>query len=158
MDEQVSLKIFNQILAYQFIIILSRAIGFLRDFLIIFFVGLGALSDQVFFLLSYADVLMTLFLGGGSALFVSLAMAKHSGSSDSLGSGVVFYLLLGVALMGIEIASGASFGDTLFSGLKTNTITTESVVIFVKAKSPINPNTIIIEKNRFIKGWRYNFS
>jgi len=63
---------------------------------------------------------MTLFLGGGSALFVSLAMAKHSGSSDTLGSGVVFYLLLGIALVGIEISSGASFGDTLFSGLKSN--------------------------------------
>jgi hypothetical protein len=121
LDEQVSLKaVFNQILAYQFIIILSRAVGFLRDYLIILFVGLGALSDQVFFLLSYADVLMTLFLGGGSALFVSLAMAKHSGSSDTLGSGVVFYLLLGIALVGIEISSGASFGDTLFSGLKSN--------------------------------------
>lgn len=110
----------KQLLAYQFIIILSRAIGLLRDFLIVFFVGLGALSDQVFFLLSYSDVLMTLFLGGGSAIFVSLAMTKYPSSSDMLGSGVAFYLLLGMVLVGIEIATGASFGGNLFSGLKDN--------------------------------------
>lgn len=111
----------NQLLIYQGTMVLSRGVGFLRDFLIIFFVGLGTLSDQLFFLLTYSDVLMTLFLGGGSAIFVSIAMAKHESSNDVLGSALVFYLFLGLALMIVEVLSQGVFGENLFSGLRDNT-------------------------------------
>lgn len=110
----------NQLLVYQGAMLLSRGVGFLRDFLIIFFVGVGALSDQIFFLLTYSDVLMTLFLGGGAAIFVSIAMAKHESSNDVLGSALVFYLLLGFVLIIVEVLSQGGFGENLFTGLRDN--------------------------------------
>lgn len=100
---------------YQLAILLSRALGFFRDMLVLAILGATALSDDVFFLLGFTDLAMSIVAGGGAVLYLSLRM-----KDDFFGvyrSAVIFYGIIALLLVAFEIATSAKFGKFIYGPL-----------------------------------------
>lgn len=106
---------------YQLVILFSRGLGFLRDLLILALLGASALSDDVFFLLGFSDLAMSIVAGGGAVLFLSLRIKENPRKAYI--SAMLFYGAIALLLALFEIASTASLGALLYLPLSYNLTT-----------------------------------
>lgn len=125
MVKKVLLKsLFKSVGAYQLVLLSSRGLGFFRDFLILLVLGASALSDDVFFLIGFADLVTTIVAGGGAVLYLSLQM--NTEPSENYYSGLIFYIVIGLCFVAFEILSSSFVGSFLYKPLAHASQTNEA--------------------------------
>jgi peptidoglycan biosynthesis protein MviN/MurJ (putative lipid II flippase) len=101
--------------SYQLTLAISRGLGLLRDILIVYFIGASLLSDHIFFLLTFSDVLMTLLIGGGVNLYIAEQLKYRDVSQSSvIISSLLFFSLFSLILVTLENMFSAPVGSLLF--------------------------------------------
>ena len=118
MVEEVPLIPFARSLGlYQLVLLSSRGIGFLRDSMVLITLGATSLSDDVFFLLGFTDLVTLIIAGGGASLYLSLN-CKENFSSVYIPA-MLFYLLIGLLFVVFEGGTGNAIGGFLYAPLVT---------------------------------------
>jgi hypothetical protein len=113
------MAIWRQLGWYQFFVILSRFAGFMRDFLVIWLIGVGALADRVFFLVGVVDFLMAFVAGSGAAVFLAALLRDDDGNKAErvYRSAILAFITVGAVVTALEVGLRAPLGRTLFHGL-----------------------------------------
>lgn len=114
---------------YQIFILMSRALGFLRDALVFAILGATALSDDVFFLLGFTDLMTSIVAGGGAVLFLSLRLKEDF--RGAYRATTVFYALVAVLFILSEQLTSAAFGTYIYNAIAENAATAEAYRIAV---------------------------
>jgi len=116
-------KYVKQVGLYQAALIASRVVGLLRDMLIVLFLGTTLITDQLFFLFSFTDILMTVLIGGGAIVYVSRQLAVDSSDKEKLKtvhSSILFYFSVSILIIMFEVSTNNFIGNLLFQPLQDN--------------------------------------
>ncbi len=145
----------KQLGLYQATLLVSRLTGILRDLLIIFVVGAGTLTDQIFFIFSFPDIFMSILVGGGAVLFLSDQYddKKSDNNVHSVAvSAALFYLFVAVLFIGFEYIFNSPVGKHLYIDISTNANLNAayliSIVALLFSLPMVAPNSIFLFKEK----------